>query len=579
MDGEKMNNEPLKFDKRTDTLMEISMAFASITKDLPDLLDADIDSLDWKQYLIELTNEFEEKNRDTDWNEKDFLSEVQSFATERIPDLYEERIGSKYPGRFVLGGKSIFERQKRELPAALLPTGNLAGTLRVPETVAKIVFMDSSDGWRQGFKRLTRFPDDDENIQGQTGVSSYYDQADDTAYIVSESGRFELPEDCAGMFARFKNLRKIEGLERIDASKAKNMKRMFAECPRFTKIDISNWNVSHVTGMEEMFKNCLSLTEFHIYNEPLDRIWDTSKVTSTARMFCGCKSLENVDVAWLDTRSVTDMTSMFEGCESLTKLNLASLPVRSLDDDECWRTENVTTTESMFEGCRSLTELDLSGWDTGSVRYMTNMFKGCSSLESLKSDIFDSNSSLSDWDISNVRDISGMFSGCSSLSDLSLSGWDTGRVTTMTRTFDGCRALTELDLSSWNTTNVTSMSCMFNSCSSLIHLDVSHWDTENVTDMFAMFSSCKSLQDLQLGSFDTSSVTNMVKMFEGCGSLEHIDLSGASCAERLSVTDMFAGCDSLKRVSLPKAPLTAGKLKKTAAAAIAFNDPDKVLSH
>ena len=39
-------------------------------------------------------------------------------------------------------------------------------------------------------------------------------------------------------------------------------------------------------------------------------------------MFCGCKSLTNIDLSNFNTQNVTNMKYMFYGCKSLNKENV-----------------------------------------------------------------------------------------------------------------------------------------------------------------------------------------------------------------------------------------------------------------
>ena len=67
----------------------------------------------------------------------------------------------------------------------------------------------------------------------------------------------------------------------------------FAGCSQFNEEDISKWNVSNVTNMENMFR-CSRL------NQPLNQ-WNVSKVTSIYRMFgdsrCFNQPLNDWDVS------------------------------------------------------------------------------------------------------------------------------------------------------------------------------------------------------------------------------------------------------------------------------------------
>jgi surface protein len=88
-----------------------------------------------------------------------------------------------------------------------------------------------------------------------------------------------------------------------------------------------------------MFCGCWSLEKLDISG------WDTSNVTSMYAMFFYCKSLEYLDVSSWDTSKVTDIGCIFNGCKKsiipnwykakkkLTESKFNFNPVDYSDDD------------------------------------------------------------------------------------------------------------------------------------------------------------------------------------------------------------------------------------------------------
>ena len=304
-------------------------------------------------------------------------------------------------------------------------------------------------------------------------------------------------------------------MEIVDAS------YMFCGCSSLESLDLSSFDTSNVTDMRSMFYNCSSLLSLDLSG------FDTSNVTTMKDMFSGCSFLEGLDLSSFDTSNVTDMNQMFLDCSSLSSLDLSSFD-----------TSNVTYMYTMFGRCSSLFSLDLSSFDTSNVTDMNQMFGDCSSLSSLD---------LSSFDTSNVTDMRFMFGGCSSLSSLDLSSFDTSNVTDLSVMFYSCFSLSSLDLSSFDTFNVTDMNQMFSACSSLENLDLSSFDTSNVTDMHNMFSGCSSLSILDLSSFDTSNVTDLRSMFENCSSLSILNLSNFDTSNATLINSMFENCASTSK--------------------------------
>ena len=58
---------------------------------------------------------------------------------------------------------------------------------------------------------------------------------------------------------------------------------MFYKCNSLKSIDVSNWNVSNVEYMWDMFRGCSSLKNIDVSK------WDVGNVINMRGMFNGCK--------------------------------------------------------------------------------------------------------------------------------------------------------------------------------------------------------------------------------------------------------------------------------------------------
>ncbi|ECZ8707545.1 BspA family leucine-rich repeat surface protein [Listeria monocytogenes] len=250
--------------------------------------------------------------------------------------------------------------------------------------------------------------------------------------------------------------------------------RLFYNCIELTSLDLSNFDTSQVTNMNNMFSGTSSLTSLDLSN------FDTSQVMAMGSMFYGTSSLTSLDLSNLDTSQVENMAYMFSGASSLTSLDLSNFDI-----------SKARNMEYMFSEVSSLTNLDLSNFDTNQVRYTYYMFSEASSLTSLD---------LSNFDTSQVENMAYMFSGASSLTSLDLSNFDTSQVINMAYMFSGASSLTSLDLSNFDTSQVINMAYMFSGASSLTSLDLSNFDTSKVTRMSDMLQGTSKLQNLTLGS-------------------------------------------------------------------------------
>ena len=73
--------------------------------------------------------------------------------------------------------------------------------------------------------------------------------------------------------------------------------------------DVSNWDVSNVTNMSDMFNSC------HKFNCDLSK-WDVSNVKDMKYMFYMCESFEGKGLDNWDVSNVTNMIWMFYNCNS-----------------------------------------------------------------------------------------------------------------------------------------------------------------------------------------------------------------------------------------------------------------------
>lgn len=163
--------------------------------------------------------------------------------------------------------------------------------------------------------------------------------------------------------------------------------------------DISEWDVSEVTDMSELFFD----KEF---NGDISN-WDVKNVTDMHGMFW--KSNFDGDISKWNVGKVTNMNYMF--AESQFNQDISE-----------WDTSSVKSMEDMFVSSKF--NKDISKWNVKNVEKMTTMFTGS---------IF--NGDISEWDTSSVKDMSGMFSVSKFNGDI--SNWNLKNVTDMSFMFEG----------------------------------------------------------------------------------------------------------------------------------------------
>lgn len=93
---------------------------------------------------------------------------------------------------------------------------------------------------------------------------------------------------------------------------------MFSDMRSLTSLDLSNFDTSKVTNMDQMFLDMSDLTSLDISN------FDTSNVTNMRNMFGGVKKIDNLDLSHFNTSKVTDMSYMFSGMTNLISLDLSN---------------------------------------------------------------------------------------------------------------------------------------------------------------------------------------------------------------------------------------------------------------
>ena len=126
----------------------------------------------------------------------------------------------------------------------------------------------------------------------------------------------------------------------------KSFERLFEQRKCIKEINFLQFNRKDIKLMNNMFSGC--------------------------SMFCGCSSLEKVDLTNFNTNIVSDMSQMFKKCLSLKQINLSN-----------FNTSEVENMCEMFQECSSLKELNLSNFKINKIILMNYIFGGCSSLEKL----------------------------------------------------------------------------------------------------------------------------------------------------------------------------------------------------
>ena len=354
----------------------------------------------------------------------------------------------------------------------------------------------------------------------------------------------------SGLLSGLSDVKQID-VTNFDISHVTDMTNMFSGDTNLTKIiGLSTWNVGNVTSMNSMFAGDTALTNLDSSN------WKPLKVTNMAAMFKGCSGLKSITLNWgQSTKNVQNFSEMFSGDSSLTEIN-------GLSD---WDVSNATDFRWMFTNDTSLTEINgLSGWDVSNATQLYNMFSGDSSLKSMD---------LSNWKTSKVTDLSSLFNGDTALQTVNMSNMDLENVNNFNSMFSGATSLSKIDFR--NTRFLDSdkiQSPYFNSTYPIVELsgaknvpkflfdmlksskaktiDLTNTSlASNITDLSTAFYNDQAVEEIDMTGFDTSHITNMSNMFSGDTNLTKIiGLSTWNVGNVTSMKSMFANDNNLQTI-------------------------------
>ena len=202
--------------------------------------------------------------------------------------------------------------------------------------------------------------------------------------------------------------------------------------------DISEWEVSSVVTMKNMFRNSRSFTQ----------------------NLCGAR--------WVHSKAIK--TGMFAGSSGSISNKVCAIN-HPVSRELCTRTHSAP--EVVIQNFKITSNSDLKR-EVGD--YLARNAKGdCSDCPQ---------GAIGDWDVSRVTDMTELFFGAKTFNG-DISKWDVSRVTNMNRMFMGASSF-HGDLSRWDVSRVTDMTSMFTDATAFKG-DISRWDVSNVKYMSGMF--------------------------------------------------------------------------------------------
>ena len=306
-------------------------------------------------------------------------------------------------------------------------------------------------------------------------------------------------------------------VSRWNTSKMNNVSGMFNGCKSLTSLDLSGWDTSSISkvwdsnnGGTGLFMDCENLVDLK-----LPKNFITSKVTDISDMFNGCKKLTSLDLSGWDTSNITEMNNLFKNSGikiiDISNWNLSSLKVSTdkwqigfrdmFKDSQCEtiKLPNMNFGKDVKYGFGELSYLKsfyAPELVNTNITIVDNMFYNDKKLKYVD---------MHDWDFSNVTYMRQMFGNCIELTTIDTSAWDVSKVTNMYNMFGGCSSLTSLDLSNWDVSKVTSINYMFKNCSELKTLIDGHESETNVTALNGLkvdidLSDCTKLNSASISA-------------------------------------------------------------------------------
>ena len=234
--------------------------------------------------------------------------------------------------------------------------------------------------------------------------------------------------------------------------------RMFRDCVKLQSADLSGWDTTGVTNLEECFNNC------YVFTGSIST-WDVSDVTTLQNCFLGCYVFNDDISGWNITSDLVNMYGAFSQARAFNQ------------DISGWNVSNVTNMSGMFNDARVF-NAPIGSWNVSNVTNMSNMFNGANGFGT---NTF--NQDISGWDVSSVTNMSSMFRTNQQFNQ-DISGWDVSNVTNMSYMFGGCKAFNQ-PIGIWNVSSVTNMSTMFANGYGGIYAfnqDLSSWDIDQVSN-------------------------------------------------------------------------------------------------
>ena len=265
---------------------------------------------------------------------------------------------------------------------------------------------------------------------------------------------------------------------------------LFQDAKFLCKINAEDWDVSEMTSMTNLFRNCVKLREIKCEN------WDVSHVTRFDYTFQSCRHLKKLDLSKWNNNISTNMANMFQGNISLEELKFG------VNFD----TSNVTNMNNLFQACRKLKKIDISYFNTTNVTNMAGMFQWCIVLKKIIGADHLDTSAINQ--AGNYPD----FEYCWNLEKLP-DGYMLD-LKSCTNTFSGSYMFTnnhfiELDLSNLKHSEIIVQPFLLSNSIYLKKIDYHGWDTSNFTGFHSYWKGADNVEYVNLDGWDLTHLSTI----------------------------------------------------------------------
>lgn len=211
-------------------------------------------------------------------------------------------------------------------------------------------------------------------------------------------------------FNNCRSLKDITGLRNWNVEKVTNAANLFSYTTLIGEIDLSKWNFSSVTNINEMFravraykivlpkgitKTVASGNLFYDCNCLKELDFNTSEIQMNSSGFRSCHLLKNIDFSKLHVVSTTKLESTFNSNYFLEKIDFTGVD-----------TSTLVSISDLVSGCNSLKEADFTDCDFSAITNTNqNMFAYCYSLERLKGFVYYKSFKISDSNIMSAANL------------------------------------------------------------------------------------------------------------------------------------------------------------------------------